>query len=98
MEKLDTKKTVLMGVFLLIAVVAIYVYLNFFQTFTVILDVRIGEGLPVQEVRVGQTVAKPEDPTYEGYTFVGWFVDGEEYDFSSPVTSDLEIVAVWEEN
>ncbi len=42
----------------------------------------------------------PDDPAREGYRFVGWFyrgADGAEhaYDFSIPVTRDLELYAKW---
>lgn len=98
MEKLDKKKTILMGVILVVAVVAIFVYLNFFRTFTVTFNVQMGIGIKSQEVRIGEVVEKPEDPTASGYTFLGWFVDGKEYDFSTPVESNLTITAEWEEN
>ena len=98
MEKLDKKKTILMGILLLIAVVLIFVYVNYFRTFTVTFNVRIGAGIQAQEVRVGDTVEKPDDPTADGYTFIGWYVDGQEYDFSAPVENDIEIIAEWEEN
>ena len=96
--KLDKKKTILMGIILVIAVVIVYVYLYYFRTFTVTFNVRLGVGIKTQEVRINKQVVRPEDPVYEGYTFIGWFVDGEEYDFTSPVTSDLIITAEWEEN
>ena len=98
MKKIDKTKTILMGVSLIIVVAAVFVYLNFFQTFTVEFNVRIGAGIPTQEVRIGEVVEKPEDPNYDGYTFKGWFVDDKEYDFSKPVRSDLIIIAKWEEN
>lgn len=98
MKKLDKTKTILMGIFLIIIVVAVFVYLNFFRTFTVEFNVRIGAGIATKEVRIGNTVEKPEDPTADGYTFLGWYVDGVEYDFSKPVESDLIITAEWEEN
>ncbi len=42
----------------------------------------------------------PDDPAREGYRFVGWFyrgADGAEhaYDFSIPVTRDMELYAKW---
>jgi uncharacterized repeat protein (TIGR02543 family) len=45
------------------------------------------------------TVSKPADPTRAGYIFKGWYADEEfiaEYNFSSPVTSDITIYAKWE--
>ena len=46
-------------------------------------------------VSYGARVAQPADPSKDGYQFDGWFVNGEEYDFSSRVTSDITIVAKW---
>lgn len=37
-------------------------------------------------------------PVKDGYTFVGWQVDGNDYDFNTPVTKDITITASWEEN
>ena len=45
------------------------------------------------EVEHGQTVARPDDPVKDGFTFVGWFLNGEKYDFSAPVTNDLVLEA-----
>ncbi|MCI7438088.1 MAG: exo-alpha-sialidase [Coriobacteriaceae bacterium] len=52
----------------------------------------------VVEVRYGATVAKPADPTRDGWAFAGWFADPGltiAYDFSSPVTSDLTLYGGW---
>ena len=32
------------------------------------------------------------------WAFLGWYVDGEEYDFNTPVKDDITITAEWEEN
>ncbi len=98
MPKLDKKKTILTGIVLIIAVVAIFIYWNFFRTFTVTFNVRIGAGIQAQEVKIGDTVTKPADPTADSYTFLGWYVDGEEYDFNTPVEGNLTITAKWQEN
>lgn len=47
----------------------------------------------------GKAVAKPADPTREGYAFTGWYTDyicTKAYDFASPVTSTLRLFAGWE--
>ncbi len=98
MEKLNKKKTIIMGILLLVAVVQVFVYINYFKTYTVTFNVRIGAGIAAQEVRVGDTADKPNDPTADGYTFVGWYVDDEEFDFDTPITEDITITAKWEEN
>lgn len=63
-------------------------------TFTV----SFGDDAPAQSVDYGKTAVKPADPKKEGYTFVGWFNGDKEYDFSTPVMSDLELTAKFEKN
>lgn len=69
------------------------------QTFNVKI---IDDGRTVldQDIEEGKTVAKPADGSKNGYTFDGWFADGENtpYDFSKPVTKPLNIVARYTKN
>lgn len=44
-------------------------------------------------VEDGKTVAAPAAPKKDGYTFDGWFLGAKKYDFSTPVTEDLTLVA-----
>lgn len=55
------------------------------------------DGLPDMKTLVddGQILAKIPDPVYLGYDFQGWHVNAALYDFSTPVTSDIELTAVW---
>jgi hypothetical protein len=48
------------------------------------------------EVESGNTVNKPADPEKSDYTFKHWTLNGQEYNFSSPVTESIELVAVFE--
>ena len=52
---------------------------------------------PAQEVEYGHTATKPVEPTLKGYTFVGWYLDGEEepFDFGTTITSDITLTAKW---
>lgn len=62
-----------------------------------------GEGSKVdfQTTAASGSVAKPADPTREGYTFAGWYTDEactEAYDFSAAVTADMTLYAKWVKN
>jgi len=49
-------------------------------------------------VESGQKVAKPEDPTKDGWMFLGWYEDSgltKEFDFSTLVTADTTLYAAW---
>ncbi len=57
-------------------------------------------GSPVapQTVEYNSTVSEPQEPTLEGYTFVGWYTDEgltEEYNFATPVVDDVTLYAKW---
>jgi len=65
--------------------------------FDVTFDADNGTTAVVVEVEEGKTVAKPTDPTKEGYTFDAWQLDGEDYVFSTPVTADITLVASYTE-
>ncbi len=54
--------------------------------------------LPDQEVQIkeGNKVSRPADPTYRGKKFTGWYVYGSLYDFDTPVTYDMTIHSRWE--
>ena len=70
------------------------------NTYTVTFVTDGGSEIPSQVVNHGDTVVKPDDPTKENYSFMGWFTDSNltsEYDFSVPVLSDLYLYAKWEE-
>lgn len=64
-------------------------------THTIRFDTADGTTIPAQTVTDGSMATKPADPTRKGYTFNGWTVNGQPYDFSTPVTADLTIIAKW---
>lgn len=51
-----------------------------------------------QSVLSGQKAVEPLQPTRDGYRFDGWEVEGETFDFNTPIQSDLVITSKWSEN
>jgi len=50
-----------------------------------------------QTVEKGEKISKPSDPTRDGYEFLGWYLDDEEYDFTSPVKKGITLTAKWKQ-
>lgn len=48
-------------------------------------------------VDIGSVITAPSTPMFRtGYTFSGWYVDGVKWNFSTPITEDVTIVAEWD--
>lgn len=53
---------------------------------------------PMQTVESGSVATKPaEDPVKVGKVFVAWTLGGTAYDFTTPVTADITLIASWED-
>ena len=63
---------------------------------TVSFDSQGGGDIPSQSVVSGMKAVEPKEPFKAGYEFFGWTLNGEAYDFTEPVTGDIELVAVYE--
>ena len=68
------------------------------KTYTVTFDSKGGSPVVSQTVKEGEKAVKPANPTRSGYTFKGWYLDGEKYDFDTPVTGNITLVAKWTED
>ena len=65
--------------------------------FTVIFDSQGGSEVASQKVKDGKVAVKPKNPTKEGFEFGYWYlVEGSEYDFQTPVTSNITLKALWD--
>ena len=69
---------------------------------TVTFDSNGGGEVESQTIQQGQQAQRPADPIKDGYAFIGWYDKADleysnmpEWNFSYPVTKDLELVAQW---
>ncbi len=54
--------------------------------------------LDTKKIEENQKVAKPEDLKKDNATFLGWYLDDEEYNFNTVVTGDITLVAKWKQD
>lgn len=66
------------------------------ETFVVKFDSDGGTTISNQVIEKDKKVEKPSDPVKEGYTFKGWFLNDELYDFEKNVDGNIELKALWE--
>ncbi len=51
----------------------------------------------IQEVEAGELAKKPVDPSFgAGHTFLGWFFEGELFDFNTPINQSYFLNALWD--
>ena len=55
-------------------------------------------GSVVAPIKTGlsKTIDKPDDPVKDGYEFVGWYLDGEKFDFDMEITENITLQAEYE--
>ena len=49
-------------------------------------------------VQYGGYATKPSSPSKKGYSFAGWYLNGDPFFFSGPITADVTITAQWSLN
>ena len=66
------------------------------EVYTVTFDSYGGTPVPpAQEVEYGLTATEPAAPEKTGYTFDGWYLGNEKYDFSAAVEQNITLTAKW---
>lgn len=66
--------------------------------YTVTFDTDGGSSIDSVVVKAGEKLNKPSNPSKDGYSFVNWEVDGEEFNFDNTINNDLTLKAIWEKN
>ena len=65
------------------------------NVFTVTFNSDGGSTVDPQRVVDGEKAIRPADPTKDGFTFAGWYLGETAYDFDTPVTGNITLVAHW---
>ena len=65
-------------------------------TYVVNFNTNGGNNVSNQIINKDGTITKPQDPVRDGYKFLGWYSNNVLFDFSTPITKNLELIAKWE--
>ncbi|MCM1112727.1 MAG: leucine-rich repeat protein [Muribaculum sp.] len=65
------------------------------NTYVVTFDSNGGSAVEAQEVEIGGTAAMPAQPVREGWYFMGWYLDGRQFDFDTVLTGNITLTAHW---
>ena len=76
---------------------AIYKPLDDTEIITINFDTMGGSKIESYEIKKGDLVLKPKNPTKKGYKFNGWYLDYKPFDFSKPVETNITLKAKWDE-
>ena len=71
---------------------------NYHNAYAIEFYTNCNEGISTQLVDRGELIKAPAAPTREGYTFKGWYLNGEEFDFSVKPDASITLIAHWEKN
>lgn len=99
---MDNKKKITIAIVTVIAVIAIAIIVflltkNTKTLYTISFNTDGGNEVVSQEIEEGNKINKPTDPTKEGYEFLGWYLNGEYFDFETSVEKNIELEARWKE-
>lgn len=67
------------------------------KKFTVKFDLNGGTSAAIDEQTIveGEKAKEPADPTWADHKFNGWTLDEVAFDFNTPITKDITLVASW---
>ena len=103
MKAMKKLTSVLLALVLLLGMVPLsgmaYAEGNDVAVYTVTFDSAGGSAVKEQKIAEGEKATEPDDPARDGYAFSGWFTEKDtRFNFNTPITEDLRLVAKWTEN
>lgn len=63
---------------------------------TVTFNTNGGNVITSKKVLHNKRIKEPTEPVRDGYSFLGWYYNGEKYSFDQEVTENIELSAKWE--
>ena len=66
------------------------------HNWVVTFDPANGENTFTQAVKYEGKATAPDAPEKTGYTFDGWYLNGKEFNFETPITENITLTAAWE--
>ncbi len=97
----NKKKITIAAVVILLLIIVILLFCLMNKKCTVTFDSNGGTEVASQTIKKGQTAKEPEEPTYEGHSFLGWYTDENDtikFDFNTKIKKNMTLIAKWEEN
>lgn len=96
-KKSNSKKYIVASTIVLCITIFIIIGILVFskKTYIVKYDCECEKEIQEQIVNKNESIREPDTPTKDGYVFEYWTYNGEKYDFSSNVTSDILLKAKW---
>lgn len=89
-------KTSLILIFGSVIAIGAILYFMYFRSVTVSFTAKIGAWIAPITVKVGEKITEPAAPESDEYRFLGWYLDGEKFDFNTPIKKSINLEAKWE--
>ena len=80
---------------LLIIIIALLLFNRQKPQYNITFESNGGSLVETVVVEENGVIPEPKNPTREGYGFIGWYYNGQPYDFTKPVTSNMKLEARW---
>lgn len=100
MEKKDNSNSkiviLIISIIVFIAIIILLLLKGCEKSYTISFDTDGGTFIKDIEFKKSDYLEEPIEPTKEGYKFIGWYYNGELFDFNTKIKEDIKLVAKWE--